>query len=96
MANIVLRASDLLDASRKIEDAAIRIDKALQSLDTAMGDIDAVWSDANSKKYLARYAELKEEFPGFKDAVHSYSTFLNAVVATYQKEFADTVSQSVN
>ena len=96
MANVVLRASNLLDAARKIEDAANRIDSALQSLDGVMGDIDAVWSDENSKKYLSRYAELKEEFPGFKEAVHSYGEFLNAVVATYQKEFVEDVSRSVN
>ena len=96
MANVVLHASNLLDAARKIDDAATRIDGALQSLDATMGDIDAVWSDENSKKYLARYMELKEEFPGFKDAVHKYSEFLTAVVATYQKEYIDNVSQSVN
>ena len=96
MANIVLHASNLLDAARKIEDAANRIDTALQHLDSTMGDIDAVWSAENSKKYLARYTELKQEFPGFKDAVHSYSAFLNAVVATYQKEFVDPTTTSVN
>ena len=96
MANIVLHASNLLDAARKMEDAANRIDAALQNLDATMGDIDAVWSDENSKKYLARYTELKQEFPGFKEAVHSYSTFLNTVVATYQKEYVDQVSTSVN
>ena len=96
MAKVILHASDLLEAARKIEDAANRIDGALQNLDNTMGDIDAVWSDENSKKYLNRYMELKEEFPGFKDAVHKYSTFLNQVVSTYQKEFVDNVSQSVN
>lgn len=96
MANIVLHASDLLEAARKIEDAANRIDSALQSLDATMGDVDAVWSDENSKKYLVRYAELKEEFPGFKDAVHNYSMFLNAVVSAYQKEFVEPTSSSVN
>ena len=96
MAKVVLHASDLLEAARRIEDAANRIDGALKKLDSAMGDIDSVWSDQNSKKYLARYEELKEEFPGFKDAVHKYSTFLNAVVNTYQKEFIDNVSGSVN
>ena len=96
MANVVLHASNLLDAARKIEDAANRIDGALQRLDATMGDIDAVWSDENSKKYLARYMELKEEFPGFKEAIRKYSTFLNAVVETYQREFVDPTSSSVN
>lgn len=96
MANIVLHAADLLEASRKMEEAANRIDAALQKIDNIMSDIDSVWSDANSKKYLSRYAELKEEFPGFKNAVHSYSAFLNAVVATYQKEFVEPTSSSVN
>lgn len=96
MAKIVLHASDLLEAARKMEDAALRIDSALQNLDATMSDFDAVWSDENSKKYLARYAELKEEFPEFKAAVHSYSTFLNEVVNTYQREFTEPVSSSVN
>ena len=96
MANIVLKASSLLDAARKIDDAANRIDNALQSLDSIMNDINSVWSDENSKKYLSRYAELKQEFPSFKDAVHNYSAFLNAVVAAYQKEFVDPTSTSVN
>ena len=95
MANIVLHASNLLDAAYKIEDAANRIDKALQSLDSTMSDIDAVWNDENSKKYLARYAELKQEFPGFKDAIHGYSTFLNTVVEAYRKEFVEPTSSSV-
>lgn len=96
MANIVLHAADLLEAARKMEDAANRIDSALQNLDATMSDLDAVWSDENSKQYLTRYAELKEEFPGFKDAVHSYSTFLTAVVNTYQKEYVDEVKPTVN
>ncbi len=96
MANIVLRASDLIEAARKMEDAANRIDSALQRIDATMSDLDAVWSDQNSKKYLERYEELKQEFPGFKSAVHSYSAFLNAVVATYQKEYLDDVSTTVN
>ena len=95
MANVVLHAQDLLEAARKMEDAALRIDRALQSLDTTMSDLDAVWSDENSKKYLSRYAELKQEFPGFKNAVHGYSEFLNQVVSTYQREYVDQVSQSV-
>ena len=96
MANIVLHAADLLEAARKMEDAANRIDSALQNLDATMSDIDAVWSDDNSKKYLARYEELKQEFPGFKNAVRSYSEFLTAVVNTYQREYVDEVGTTVN
>ena len=95
MAKIILHAADLLDAARKMENAANRIDSALQNLDATMSDLDAVWSDENSKKYLARYAELKQEFPGFKQAVHNYSSFLNAVVNTYQKEYVDEVKPTV-
>ncbi len=96
MANISLNSASLLDAARKIEDAANRIDGAISRIDNIMSDLDAVWSDQNSKKYLERYEELKQEFPGFKSAVHSYSAFLNAVVATYQKEYLDDVSTTVN
>ena len=80
MANISLNAASLLDAAKKIEDAANRIDGALARLDNTMSDLDAVWSDQNSKKYLSRYEELKQEFPAFKEAAHNYSAFLNAVV----------------
>ena len=96
MAKVVLQASSLLEAARKMEDAANRIDSALQHIDATMSDLDAVWSDENSKKYLTRYAELKEDFPAFKSAVHSYSLFLNKVVETYQKEFVEPTSASVN
>ena len=96
MANITLQASSLLEAARKMEDAANRIDSALQRLDATMSDLDAVWSDENSKKYLTRYAELKEDFPAFKNAVHSYSAFLNQVVETYRREFTEPVSTTVN
>lgn len=96
MANVSLQASSLMNAAKKMEDAANRIDNALQSLDSVMGDLDSVWSDRNSKKYLERYEELKQEFPTFKSAVHSYSQFLEAVVDTYRKEFIDNVSASVN
>ena len=96
MAKIILQASSLLDAARKMDDAAERIDGALQRVDTIMSDVDAVWSDANSKTYLSRYEELKEEFPGFKEAIRNYSTFLNSVVAAYQREFLDQVSESIN
>ena len=96
MANITLQAASLLEAARKMEDAANRIDAAIQRLDATMSDLDAVWSDQNSKQYLARYAELKEEFPAFKQATHDYSAFLNAVVETYRKEFVEPTSTSVN
>ncbi len=96
MANISLNAASLLDAANKIENAAGRIDNAIARLDTVMSDLDSVWSDQNSKKYLERYAELKQEFPAFKKAAHDYSAFLNAVVAAYQKEFIEPTSSSVN
>lgn len=96
MANISLRAENLLDAAKKMEDAANRVDAALQRLDSIMSDLDAVWSDQNSKQYLTRYEELKEEnFQAFKNAVRSYSEFLNAVVATYRKEFIEETSGTV-
>ena len=62
MANISLNAASLLDAARKIEDAANRIDGAISRIDNTMSDLDAVWSDQNSKKYLSRYEELKQEY----------------------------------
>ena len=96
MANISLNAASLLDAAKKIEDAANRIDGAISRIDNTMSDLDAVWSDQNSKKYLARYAELKEDFPVFKEAAHNYSAFLNAVVEAYRKEFVEPTSTSVN
>ena len=96
MANISLNASSLLEAARKIEDAASRIDTALSHIDTTMSDVDAVWNDQNSKRYIERYNELKQDFPAFKKAAHDYSTFLNAVVEAYQKEFVEPTSQSVN
>ena len=95
MANVTLRSENLLEAARKMEDAANRIDAALQRLDTTMSDLDAVWSDQNSKQYLTRYTELKGDFPTFKEAAHSYSAFLNAVVETYRKEFLEEVSTTV-
>lgn len=94
--NVELHASDLLEVARRIEAAADKIDAALQKLDTTMADLDTVWSDQNSKKYLERYNELKENFPEFKNAVRSYGTFLNTVVSAYQQEFADPTSNSVN
>lgn len=96
MANVALQASDLMNAAKKMEDAAGRIDKALQNLDSVMGGIDSVWKDRNSKTYLERYDELKQEFPTFKNAVHSYGQFLEDVVDTYRKEFIEDVSTSVN
>ena len=97
MASIALRAENLLEVAKKMEDAANRVDGALQRLDAIMGDLDAVWSDANSKQYLQRYEELKEEnFETFKAAVRSYSEFLNAVVETYRKEFTEETATTVN
>ena len=96
MANISLKAENLLDAAKKIEDAANRIDGAIGRIDNAMSDLDTVWNDQNSKKYLARYEELKQDFPSFKKSAHDYSAFLNAVVEAYRKEFIDPTSGSVN
>ena len=95
MADIKLNAANLLDAAKKMEDAANRIDGAIGRLDSIMSDLDAVWSDQNSKQYLTRYTELKGDFPTFKEAAHSYSAFLNAVVETYRKEFLEEVSTTV-
>lgn len=96
MANISLTSASLTEAATKIEDAATRIDTAIQKLDAIMSDVDAVWSDQNSKQYLTRYTELKEEnFQAFKAASHNYSAFLNAVVDTYRKEFLEEVSTTV-
>lgn len=95
MADIKLNAANLLDAAKKMEDAANRIDGAIGRLDSIMSDLDAVWSDQNSRQYLTRYTELKGDFPTFKEAAHSYSAFLNAVVETYRKEFLEEVSSTV-
>ena len=95
MADIKLNAANLLDAAKKMEDAANRIDSAIGRLDSIMSDLDAVWSDQNSRQYLTRYTELKGDFPTFKEAAHSYSAFLNAVVDTYRKEFLEEVSSTV-
>ena len=95
MADIRLNAASLLDAAKKIETAAQKIDGAIGRLDTVMSDLDSVWNDQNSKKYLERYAELKQDFPAFKKASHDYSAFLNAVVAAYQKEFIEPTADSV-
>lgn len=96
MADIKLNAASLLDAAKKIEDAATRIDASISRIDSVMSDLDAVWSDQNSKKYLQRYEELKQDFPAFKEAAHNYSAFLNAVVEAYRKEFVEPTSTSVN
>ena len=95
MAKISLNSASLETAAQKIEDAANRIDGALTRLDSIMSDLDAVWSDQNSKQYLTRYTELKGDFPTFKEAAHSYSAFLNAVVNAYLKDFVDPTSTSV-
>ncbi len=96
MVDIKLNAASLLEAAKKIEDAAARIDASINRIDSAMSDLDSVWSDKNSKKYLARYEELKQDFPTFKEAAHNYSAFLNAVVEAYRKEFVEPTSASVN
>ena len=96
MAKISLNSASLETAAQKIEDAANRIDAAINKIDATLSDLDSVWSDQNSKKYLARYAELKEDFPVFKEAAHNYSAFLNAVVEAYRKEFVEPTSTSVN
>ncbi len=95
MANIKLNANNLLDAANKIEDAANRIDGSINKIDNIMNDLSNVWNDHNSKEYLAKYAELKESFPIFKEAAHNYSSFLNAVVEAYRKEFIEPTSSDV-
>jgi len=96
MANVVLKAQDLINTSTKIKDAATRIENDLRKLDSVMGDMQSVWDDKNAKTYLERYEELKQEFPEFKNAVNSYGTFLDTVVDVYQREFSDEISNSVN
>ncbi len=96
MANISLNAANLLEAAKKIEDAANRIDTAIGKIDSIMSDINRVWNDKNSKEYLAKYETLKADFPEFKKAVREYSTFLNAVVEAYRREFVDPTSSSIN
>jgi len=95
MANISLNANNLLEAARKIEDAAGKIDNAISRIDTAMSDLETVWNDQNAKQYLVKYDELKNDFPAFKEAVHNYSTFLNAVVEAYRKEFLEPTASSI-
>ena len=96
MALVGLNAASLRDAARKMEDAADRIETALQNIDSIVAETNSVWDDANSKKYLARYEELKQEFPGFKNEVRSYGDFLDRVVDAYQRDFIAPVSESVN
>ena len=96
MANITLHASDLLEASHKMESASNKIDETLHKIDNIMSDLDSVWSDENSKKYLAKYEELKKEFPLVRDAIYNYSVFLKSVVSAYQKEFSDPTLNSIN
>ena len=95
MAKVELRAFNLLEVARKIEDAANRIDSSLQHLDSIMSNVDSVWDDANSKQYLAKYEELKTIFPTFKSAIYGYSKFLNDVVETYRREFTEDVSETL-
>ncbi len=90
MANISLNVDSVLNAARKMEDAATRIDASLGRIDAIMSDLNAVWSDKNSKEYLLRYEQIKEEdFPAFKEATRNYGAFLNAVVETYKKEYLE-------
>lgn len=96
MEKVYLQSKDLLEVANRIETSSEKIDNALLKLDATMQDLDSVWSDQNSKKYLERYNELREEFPKFKQAVKSYGTFLHSVVNIYQKEFMDETSTSVN
>ena len=96
MAKVILQAQDLMNTSNKIKNAAQRIEADLQKLDTVMSDMENVWNDKNSKTYLERYNELKQEFPEFKNAVNSYGTFLDTVVDVYKREFSDEISDSVN
>lgn len=96
MSVINLQAHDLTDTATKIDAAADKIDRALQNLDTVMSDLNSVWSDANARKYLQRYNELKQEFPEFKNAVRSYGTFLNSVVAAYDRNFNQNIAARVN
>ena len=94
--NVELHSSDLLAVAKEIEENSNVIEEALRELDTTMAGLDSVWSDQNSKKYLERYEELKQNFPEYKAAVKSYGTFLENVVSEYQKEFVDPTSESVN
>ena len=96
MANITLTSNDLLSAARQIEDAADKIEGALQKLDVIMSDLESVWSDKNARTYLQRYEELKELFPQFKATTRSYGTFLNSVVQTYEREYAQNIAARVN
>lgn len=96
MSVVNLHSHDLTDVASRIDVAADKIEKALQTVDTVMADLNNVWNDANARKYLARYNELKEEFPEFKRSVRSYGTFLNTVVATYDREFNQNIASRVN
>ena len=95
MANINLTSADLLATAKKIDESSDKIDGALQKLDVVMSDLDSTWSDDNSKKYLARYNELRENFPEFKAAISSYGTFLNSVVEIYEKEYNQNIASRV-
>ena len=95
MAVVKLNAASLRDAANRMEDAANRIEKALANIDVIMGEINLAWNDANSKRYIERYEELKQNFPQFKMEVHSYGNFLNKVVDTYQREYLSQVSENI-
>ncbi len=96
MAVVSLREQNLLEAATKMENAAKTIDAAIAKIDSTISDIEADWKDENSKRYLERYAELKQDFPEFKKAIHDYSSFLRRVVQIYQQEFVEPTSESVN
>ena len=91
-----LNAQSLASAAEKIQRAALRIDDSIKRIDGIMAELDSVWSDQNSKKYLAKYEELKKDFPKFQSAAHSYSAFLLKVVDEYEKEFLNPTSSSVS
>ena len=96
MANIVLQSQDLVNTANKIDASGDVLEDAFNKVDSTMSDLQGVWNDINSKKYLDRYNELKQEFPKFIQDVRSYGVFLNTVVNTYRREFIEAVSETVN
>lgn len=93
---IKLDVPTLLDTAKKMKDSADRIETSINKIDNIVSDMDTVWNDANAKMYLAKYGELKESFPAFKNAAREYSAFLYKVVDIYKKEYLDPTSTSVN
>ena len=96
MTKVILQSQDLTNTSRNIDSCADQLKTALKELDMLMSNLDSVWSDVNSKTYLRRYEELKQEFPEFEQAVRNYGVFLNNIVEAYRREFMEEVSTSVN